>query len=370
MPRDDGSGFADRVVPAALSLPSNSTYLAHLAASAGDTSLIRLASNENTEPPSPRVRAALENAYLDANLSPPPTPPLQKALAERYGVAPAQVLVTAGSTEVIDALFRTLARRDSEVVIPSPSWPVYRRRLEALEARIVEVPLGRDDDGFRYDVGAFVAALTSETRLVVVCSPNNPTGNVMEIDAMREIAATGVPMLVDAAYADFDPERDPMPLVHEFDNVVVTRTFSKAYCLAGIRVGYAVGDAGLLDYVDRLLVPGSSVSSPALHAGLAALEDVEYRDHQVQRIGAERELLLPRLRGLGLRAYPSAGNFVAVDCAERPGGAAALAAAVLANGVVVRPLGDLVRISIGRRDENDALVAALGRALELEGGRP
>ncbi len=107
-------------VPAAHTLPSNAAYLAHLAAAADDPSLIRLASNENTEPPSPRVRAALADAFLDANLSPPPTPPLKLALAARHGVEPSQVLVTAGSTEVIDALFRTFLRAGSEAVIPVP----------------------------------------------------------------------------------------------------------------------------------------------------------------------------------------------------------------------------------------------------------
>src|SRR5262249_29297107 len=158
--------------------------------------------------------------------------------------------------------------------------------------------------------------------------------NAMEIDDVRRLADTGVPLLLDAAYADFDPQRDPMPLVREYDNVVVTRTFSKAYCLAGARVGYAVGNAQMLDYVDRVLVPGGAVSAPALHAGLAALEDEEYHAYQIARITSERERLLPRLRALGLRAYDSLGNFVAVDCAERPGGAEPLARAVQAEGVV------------------------------------
>lgn len=355
--------FERFLVPAAHVLPSNREYLAHLSAAAGDRSLIRLASNENTEPPSPRVRLALERAYEDANLSPPPLPPLQRALAGRHEVDPEQILVTAGSTEVIDAVIRTFARAGSEVVVPAPSWPVYRRRLEAVEARLVEVPLSLDDDGYRYDAGRFVAAIGAATRLVIVCSPNNPTGNAMTIDDVRRIAVTGVPLLVDAAYVDFDLADDPTALVHEFDNLVVTRTFSKAYCLAGLRVGYAVGDARLLDHVDRFLVPGSSVGSAALHAGLAALEDDAYRDRQVERIVAERERLLTALRRLGLRAHPSKGNFLAVDCARHAGGASGLADALLERGVVVRPLGDLLRISIGRREENEAVVAALAEVV-------
>ena len=175
-----------------------------------------------------------------------------------------------------------------------------------------------------------------------------------------------MPFLLDAAYADFDPARDPMHLVHEYENIVITRTFSKAYCLAGVRVGYAVGSARILDYVDRFLVPGSSVSSPALHAGLAAFEDEAHHQHQIARITSERERLVPLLRDLGLRAYASGGNFVAVDCSE-PSIATSFAASVLTQGVVIRPLGSLVRISIGRREENEALVAAVSRVIDAEG---
>jgi len=354
------------LVPAVLALPSNRAYLAHLAASAGNADLIRLASNENTEPPSPRVRDALDRAYSDVNFSPPPTPRLQVALAERYGVETAQVLVTAGSTEVIDAVFRTFLRAGDRVVLPDPSWPVFRRRLDALEARVMEVPLTVDEHGFHYDAARVLDAIGSETRLIVLCSPNNPTGNAMELDDIRRIAARGVPLLLDAAYADFDAPRDPTRLVHEYENVIITRTFSKAYCLAGARVGYAVGNARVLDFVDRLLVPGSSVSSPALHAGLAAFEDEEYHRRQVSRITSERERLVPLLRDLGLRAYSSGGNFVAVNCSEPPI-AASFAASVLTHGVVIRPLGSLVRISIGRREENEALVAAVNHVIEAEG---
>lgn len=347
------------LVPAARVLPSNAAYLSHLAVSAGDRALIRLASNENTEPPSPRVRDALVRAYDDANLSPPPVPPLRLALAERYGVAPSQVLLGAGSTEVIDATLRTFVRAGDEVVVPHPSWPVCRRRLQALEARIVEVPLEADDDSWHYDADRLLSAITPATKLVVLCTPNNPTGNAMQLDEVRRIAAAGVPLLVDAAYADFDPDVDPTVLVHEYRNVVLTRTFSKAYCLAGLRVGYALGDDEVIDAVDRFLVPGSSVSSVALHAGLAALGDDAYHERQVERIVAERERLLLALRALGLRTWASRCNFVSVDASRYDGGAEGLAAAILARGVVVRPLFDLVRISIGRSEENDALLAAV-----------
>jgi histidinol-phosphate aminotransferase len=344
------------VVPAAEMLPSNTEYLEHLDVAAGDRTLIRLASNENTEPPSPRVRDALERAYLDANLSPPTRPPLRHALAERYGVGVERVLVGAGSTELIDATLRTFVRAGDEVVLPRPSWPVFRRRLAALEARIVEVPLVADEWTFAYDVDALLGATTKQTKLLVVCTPNNPTGNALTLDDVRRCADAGPPLLLDAAYADFDEDVDITPIIHESDRIVLTRTFSKAYGLAGLRVGYALGDATVLDYVDRFLVPGSSVSSASLHAAVAALEDEAHRRRQIERIRSERTRLIAELRDRGVRAYDSKGNFVAV---EAPDGARGLAAAILEHGVVVRVMDErLVRVTVGRREENDALLAA------------
>lgn len=342
-------------MPAAARLPSGADYLAHLDAAARDPGLIRLASNESTEPPSPRVRQALARAYDDANLYPPLVPRLREVLAARHGVAVDGVLVGAGSTELIEATLRAFVRAGDEVVVPVPSWPVVRARLEALEARLVDVPLRVDERTYAYDVDALLAAVTPRTKLLVLCSPNNPTGNSLAVEEVRRCGDAGPVVLVDAAYADFDAEADPTPLVHEQERLVVTRTFSKAYALAGLRLGYALGDARVLDRVGRFLVPASSVSTATLHAGLAALEDEEHHRRQVERIRGERERVVAGLRALGFRAFDTRANFVAVDA---PG----LAARLLERGVLVRAMDDrLVRITIGRAEENDALLAALGQ---------
>lgn len=349
------------LVPAAHALPSNAEYLAHLDIAAGDGFLIRLASNENTELPSPHVREALERSYTDANLSPPARPLLRTVLAERYGLSPDGVLLGAGSTEVIDATLRAFVRAGDEVVLPRPTWPVFSRRLVALEARIVEVPLRSDELAYAFDVDALLAAVTERTKLIVVCSPNNPTGNSMSLADLRRCAGLGLPLLLDAAYADFDQETDPTQLVGEYNNVILSRTFSKAYCLAGLRIGYIVGDPRILDYVDRFLVPGSSVSSAGLHAGLAALEDDDHHRAQVARIVAARDRLVLAVRALGFRAYDSSANFVAVDASSHARGAEGLAAELLERGILVRPLGEgIVRITVGRDHENEAVLGALG----------
>jgi histidinol-phosphate aminotransferase len=342
------------LVPAAKRLPSTNEYLAHLDA---DPALVRLASNESAEPPSPRVAAALADAYAQAHRYPSTVPPLRRELARRHHLDVGRVLVGAGSTELIDATLRAFVRAGDEVVLPSPSWPVYRARLDALEARVVEVPLRVEQSAFAYDVDAFAAAITPRTKLVVACTPNNPTGNALRLDELRALAGHAPLLLVDAAYAEFDPAVDASALVHELPQVVVTRTFSKAHSLAGLRVGYALGDARVLDFVARFLVPGSSVGVAALAAASAALADDDYTREHVRRVLDERARLTSALRERGLRVFDSHANFVAIDPA--PATPAAFAAAARDGGVVVRVLGDLVRVTIGSREQNDLLLSAL-----------
>jgi histidinol-phosphate aminotransferase len=360
--------FEDKLVPAVRSLPSNAEYLKHLEQSSGE-GLIRLASNENTDHPSPAVARALARAFEDSNLSPPPVPELARELALRHGVAVEQILVTAGSTEVIDATLRTFVRAGDECVMPAPSWPVCRRRLQALEANIVEVSLECGEDMWRFDTDAFLNACTPATKLIFVCTPNNPTGNPMAPADLRRLAEVGVPLLVDAAYCDFDPGAYVMALAREYEHVIVTRTFSKAYCLAGLRVGYAVGGAELAGYVERMLVPGSAVSSASLHAGLAALLDDAHHQRQTARIIAERTRLTTALRELGLHVWESLGNFVPIDARGFPGRADGFANVLLGHGIVVRPFGDIQRISVGVAHENDAVIAAIERVRDGEPAR-
>jgi histidinol-phosphate aminotransferase len=359
------AGFHGKLVPAARSLPPNAEYLKHLQLSGAD-GLIRLASNENTDRPSPEVARALAASFQDANLSPPPVPPLARELARRHGVELAQVLVTAGSTEVIDATLRTFVRAGEEVLMPAPSWPVCRRRLQALEASIVEIPLHCDEDTWRYDAEAFLEAITPATKLIFVCTPNNPTGNPMALSDVRRLAGTGVPLLIDAAYCDFDPGVDVVALAREYENVILTRTFSKAYCLAGLRVGYAIGGVEILGYVERMLVPGSAVSSASLHAGLAALLDDAHHERQTTRIIAERTRLTTALRELGIHVWVSRGNFIPVDASGFPDRAEGLADALVRHRIVARPFGDVLRITVGVEHENDAVIAAMGRVIGRE----
>ena len=239
------------------------------------------------------------------------------------------MLVTAGSTEVIDAVFRTFLRAGAEVVLPDPSWPVFRRRLEALEARDrgrpaldrrARLPLRRRPRP-RLD-----QQRDASRRHLYAEQPNGERNGARRHRADRRYGRA----------ASCSMPRTPTSTRPgtRCTSCTSTRTSSSPARSRRPTASRAFGSGtpsatrGILDYVDRFLVPGSSVSSPALHAGLAAFEDKAYHQHQIERITGERERLLPLLRDLGLRAYPSGGNFVAVDCSE-PSRAASFAASVL-----------------------------------------
>jgi histidinol-phosphate aminotransferase len=352
-------------VPAIGKLESNRAYLEHLSIASRDSSLIRLASNENLEPPAPEVRVAVQRAVASANVYPSPSPPLQASLAERHRLGRSSVLLGAGAAEVIDAVIRAFVSRGDEVILPSPTWPVYRKRLLALEAAIAEVPLQRDGTGYRYEVAGIMSLLTARTKLIVICSPNNPTGNLLPRAQLETVAGSGCPVLVDSAYDDFALGADRLDeaaagrLVSEFGNVLVARTFSKAYALAGLRLGYLLGRPEVIERVERMMLPGGCVSNVALAAGEAALEAAGYHDGHVARLVSERRRVIDGLRAAGLDALDSLGNFVPVEVGSVPGKSAWFARQMLDSKIVVRAMSEsLVRITVGRPHENDAVLEA------------
>jgi histidinol-phosphate aminotransferase len=356
------SDIASRVTSAARALPSNTAYLEHLRAADADPGLIRLASNESTAPPSPAVRDALAGAYAEAHLYPPPVSRLRRRLGELHGVGVGGVLVGAGATEPIDAVLRAFAAPGDEVVLPAPSWPVYDRRLAAIGATARHVPLARAPATYAYAVDELLAAVGPRTRLVIVCTPNNPTGNTLPAADVERIARTGVPVLVDNAYVEFDAAgaaESAVELVRRFPNVLVARTFAKAYSLAGLRLGYVVCDPATGDFVERLSVPGWSVGGPALAAGLAALDDAAFARAHVAEVVAQRGRLIEALRGAGLPALDSAGNFVAIACDDVPGGSDAVVAAFLEQRILVRSMGGVARVTVGGRAVTDRVIAAI-----------
>lgn len=361
-PRQVSSYF----VPAVRTLESNRSYLAHLSAAESDPTIVRLASNENLNPPAPSVREAVLRALGSVNLYPPTRPAVRDRLGERHGLTPQHVLLGAGAGEVIDAAIRAFVGRGDEVVLPVPTWPVYARRLIPIGATVREVPLSVAATSYRHDLDGIRAAITSRTRLVILCSPNNPTGNVVAKEEVASLAEVGCPLLVDSAYDDFALGADRLEesgagrLVSTYPNALVARTFSKSYALAGLRLGYLLGNPAVIEGVERMLLPGGCVSNVALAAGLAALEAEEHRTSYVAQTVSERVRLTSGLREAGLVAYDSLANFVLVTTGDLTGGAGLFVQRMLSHKIAVRAMSEaLVRITVGRPHENDAVLEAV-----------
>lgn len=327
----------------------------------GATRLIMLNSNEGPYPPFPAAQEAIDRAVRDLNRYPDPTGgPVAEQLAAHFGFPRSQVIVDTGSTILMFLLAAALLDPDDELVYPWPSFPQYPNCALHAQARPVAVPL-RD---YRMDVEAMRAAITPRTRVVVLCSPNNPTGAAVthaELDAFVQDLPPGVVLLMDEAYAEYaDDFASGLPYVREGRPVCVLRTFSKIYGLAGARVGYGIGPASLIDAMRRLQqnFPLNNLGMAAALASLPLQDAVAGR----ARINAqERERFCATFRRLGLEYVPSHANFVLVDVGRDGVG---VYRRLAQQGILIRPGRQYsyqhhVRITIGTPEENTQVLTAL-----------
>ena len=328
--------------------------------------VVKLSSNEAPFEPLPSAAAAIAEAAGSANRYPDDaSAALAEALAARAGVTNAQVLVGNGSVELCRLAMAATVDPGDEVVFAWPSFEAYPILALQLGARITRVQL--DDHG--HDLDAMAAAVGADTRVVFLCSPNNPTGTVVTGTAVREFVgavSSECLVVVDEAYREFvtDPSAvDGAELLGAHPNVIVLRTFSKAYGLAALRVGYALGDTDVIAALRKMRLP-FAVNALAQVAALASLRADDEMRERVAGVVAERDRLLDALRARGLPVVPSQGNFVWLDV---PDTAAELGRFSEAAGVVLRPFADTgVRATVGTPEENDRLVEVLDRAV-LEG---
>jgi len=320
----------------------------------------KLSSNENPFDPLPGVLEAIQgatgiNRYPDATAA-----RLRERLAARHGVSPGDVHVGAGSVSLLAQLLLATSGPGDEVVYAWRSFEAYPSLVAVAGATSVPVPLTAD---FRHDLPAMAAAVTDRTRLIIVCSPNNPTGPTVTHDEFAvfvDSVPADVLIVLDEAYAEFvtDPasvEGDRVRAIIARPNIVVLRTFSKAYGLAGLRVGYAIGHTRVLDAARSTAIP-LSVTAAAEEAALASLRAESELLERVTVIAQRRDGLVARLREAGWPVPDAQGNFVWLPAGER---AVEVAAAFEEAGLVVRPFaGDGVRISIGEEESLDRIVEA------------
>lgn len=339
---------------------------AYRAGRAGAAGAFKLSSNENPFPPLPGVLAAVADAAAEVNRYPDfGSAALIGALAERHGVSPEQVAVGAGSVEVLNQLVTAFAGAGDEVVIPWRSFEAYPIIVALAGAAQVAVPLRPD---FTHDLGAMAASITERTRVVMVCTPNNPTGTVVrrrDLVAFLDDVPPHVLVAVDEAYVEFvrDAESpDALELALTRDNVVVLRTFSKGYGLAGLRVGYAVGPRAVVTELRKAQLP-FGVSSAAEVAATASLAAEPELLRRVQVLVDERQRVMTELAPVPLAVPPPQGNFVWLPLGER---ADEFARRCESAGVVVRPFsGEGVRVTIGEPQANAGWLAVLRDLLGL-----
>jgi histidinol-phosphate aminotransferase len=327
---------------------------------------VKLASNESPLGPSPRALAAMRDALAGVHRYPDGASfRLRHKLAQRLAVDAEQLVFGAGADEILELLAKVLLGPGDECVFAWPSFAMYPIVVEGMGARAVRVPL---DAGLAHDLDAMARAVGERTKLVFVCNPNNPTGTSVGSAAFDRFVAAlpaGVVLAVDEAYVDFARRADfpdSLAWVGRRPGTVALRTFSKAYGLAGLRVGYGVADPELASYLQRARHP-FNVSRLAEVAAEAALDDREYTE-RLRRLNSDGiDYLTRELRALGFEVWPSDANFVLAK--HRRGGVDTYEA-LLREGVIVRPLGGFgmpehVRITIGLPEENARLVKALQR---------
>lgn len=328
----------------------------------GLDSVVKLSSNENPLGTSPKAAAALASmgdlqVYVDDDHA-----ELRRRLAAPYGLGAEHVLVGHGSNDVARTLFSAFVRAGDEVVVADPTFTLFARDALLFDGVPVKVPLR---DGV-HDLDAMLAAVTTRTKIVVVVDPNNPTSTRVERDAFDRFARAlpgDVILLVDQAYREYMPPGavEGTEYVKARPATIVLRTHSKLYGLASLRFGYGLGDPALIAYAQRVRLP-FNVSRPAAVAALAALDDRDFVRRSLETNEAGKTYLAAELARLGLHAYPTAANFVAVAI---PGTASDAYEALLRHGVVTRS-GDALgmpgrlRITIGTPDQNARLVDALG----------
>ncbi len=333
----------------------------------GITGSIKLASNENPLGPSKKAVSAIERALTTLHRYPDGSNfYLKERLSEVLSIEPGALIFGNGSNEIIELLFRTFCEKGSEIVMGEPSFAVYPIISQASGAVAIKVPLDAD---FRHDLNAMAEAITDKTRIVFIANPNNPTGTIVEagaFDSFMSRVPDNVIVVMDEAYAEFVSSSEypqSIEYVRAGAPVVVLRTFSKVYGLAGLRVGYGVANPELVGYMDRVRQP-FNVNALAQAAALGALNDEEHLRATIGNNKTGYDYLTGELVNLGLAVVPSEANFFMV----KVGDGKRVYTELLKTGVIVRPmasygLGEYIRVTVGTPKENERFIEMLKQVI-------
>lgn len=332
-----------------------------------DKSLARMMSNENPNPPSEKVLAAITgygkmaNRYADQGLV------VRSKIAELNGLdGPENVLLGNGSSEVFDMIWRSFLQPGDEVIQHTPCFGIYKLRCAVCGGKLVSVPMRYEGGKLLFDAGAVIAAITPKTKIIVIANPNNPTGNFMDAGDFVKIAETGLPFTVDEAYVEYAGlAKSQVQLTRKYENVMITRTLSKAYGLAGMRFGYMLSNKKVVDQIAATLIPWN-VSTIAMWAALAAFEDQEALARRVKFNNDQIAYYEKELGSVpGLRIFHSYGNYILFDAKGCGRKGTDMVEYAQKKGLIIRPQADMYdsdgwfRISIGSEKDNRRAVQAI-----------
>ncbi|HDQ93126.1 MAG TPA: histidinol-phosphate transaminase [Synergistetes bacterium] len=330
--------------------------------------VIRLCSNENPWPLPESVMKAIRASFDKVNLYPDPqSHRLRRMLSQKWGVSAGEVIIGAGTEGILHSLLHSTIDPGDEIVCPIPAYPLYRVAAVAAAARFVEVPV---EDGSDCETGRILDFCTEKTKAVIISNPNNPTGKIMERERIlalaNELDSRQILLIVDEAYAEYVDDPGYLAGIELFRNigrVVITRTFSKIYGLAALRVGYAIAPKTIVEAYDKLH-PVFEVSRTGQYAAHAALqEDIFIQDIRIRTI-AERNRIVKILIELGLSALNTRTNFVLIRHKKSD----EIYELLLREGVIIRKGSDLglegyLRITVGLPEENDIFLSSLKKVL-------
>ena len=367
--------FIDLVAPGVRALQpyQPGKPVAELEREYGIRNAVKLASNENPFGPSPQALAAARAVLPEIARYPEGSGYLLTArLAEKHGIAQACITLGNGSNDVLDLVARVFLTAAHEAIYSQHGFAVYPIAIQAVGARARVAPAhdGSRGPAYGHDLAAMQALVGTATRLVFIANPNNPTGTWLESAALEDFIAAlpaHVMVVVDEAYFEYAEQQDypdTSTWLQRFPNLIVTRTFSKAYGLAGLRVGYALSHPDVAGLLNRVRQP-FNVNMAAQAAALAALDDRVHLQESVRRNREGMQQLETGFARLGLDWIASAGNFVAVDTGRT---GSDVYAALLQQGIIARPVANYgmpnhLRVTVGRADENARFLAALEAVL-------
>lgn len=345
----------------------------HFDVAAERPDLIRMMSNESPFAPSARVIEAILKASQRANHYPTSGRELREKIGRREGLDESHVLLGAGSAELIDVVIRTFVAPGEEVLLSVPTFSMYEARTRTTGGIPVLVPMTPDSE---VDVPSLISAITERTKVIFLCTPNNPTGNRMNEAALRRVLRLGLPTVIDEAYYDLGERESSLAhMLSEFPNGIILRTFSKGFGLAGMRVGYTLAHPAVIKLVSRVKIPWN-ISSVTIAAATAALDDVAEQEERLRALRQGRADLIRDLSAIpGVTAIPSEANFVLVDVARAGVSADLILREMLDRGVFVRTLTvhhagrGMIRITVGTSDQNKRCVDVLRQVLHAGAAR-